>query len=346
MSFFQTAARRRLVNVSAARKKEVVDIGEISPLSVAKWWVASASHEAYAIFAGGETSSTPTFTSTADAYDSSLTKLSTPSLSAATRMRSKGTTVGQYAIFGGGSISGSHSNIVNAYNSALTRSNPTALSVARIHLNTTNIGIYALFAGGQVNTVGSTAVDAYNESLTRTQPTALSQARGWLGAQSNSSYALVAGGYASTSDTGVVNAYNQNLTRTNPSPLSVARQPRLATATLGEYIFIGSSGGVYKVVDVYDGTLTRLTAAQTRTAIVNRSAVTLNEYVIFGAGGAAASPINEVDIYDSSLTRTNGPTFNVARTIYGAATIGRYAIFAGGSSGGSAKNTVEAFALV
>ena len=63
------------------------------------------------------------------------------------------TTVGDYALFGGGSSS----SVVDAYNSALARSTPTGLSQARANLAATTVGRYALFGGG----ASSDVVDAY-----------------------------------------------------------------------------------------------------------------------------------------------------------------------------------------
>ena len=61
------------------------------------------------------------------------------------------TTLGNYALFGGGKTPGSGSspiasNSVDAYNQSLTRSTPTVLSVARYWAAATTIGNYALFA--------------------------------------------------------------------------------------------------------------------------------------------------------------------------------------------------------
>ena len=53
------------------------------------------------------------------------------------------TTVGNYALFGGGN----YKDTVDAYNTSLTRSTPTALSVARQGLTATTVGTYALFGG-------------------------------------------------------------------------------------------------------------------------------------------------------------------------------------------------------
>ena len=72
------------------------------------------------------------------------------------------TTVGDYALFGGGTT-GSSSNVVDAYNASLTRSTPTALSTARYQLAATTVGDYALFGGGTTGN-SSSVVDAYTAS--------------------------------------------------------------------------------------------------------------------------------------------------------------------------------------
>ncbi len=66
------------------------------------------------------------------------------------------TTVGDYALFGGGDTP--VSNVVDAYDTSLTRTTPTALSVARGYLAATTVGNYALFGGGWTT---SNVVDAY-----------------------------------------------------------------------------------------------------------------------------------------------------------------------------------------
>jgi hypothetical protein len=68
------------------------------------------------------------------------------------------TTVGNYALFGGGYTS-DHFDTVDAYNTSLTRSTPTVLSVARSSLAATSIGNYALFGGGTNRSIN--VVDAY-----------------------------------------------------------------------------------------------------------------------------------------------------------------------------------------
>ena len=106
-------------------------------------------------------------------------------------------------MFGGGITRSSNSNVVDAYDTSLTRSTPTALSQARSYLAATTVGDYALFGGG---TGYSAVVDAYDTSLTRTNPTKLSQARRDFAATTVGNYALFGGGYVG-SQSNVVDAY-------------------------------------------------------------------------------------------------------------------------------------------
>ena len=78
-----------------------------------------------------------------------------------------GASVGNYALFGGG-YAGSYTDVVDAYNTSLTRSTPTALSVARYSLAGASVGDYALFGGGYTSSYSASAVvDAYDNSHTR-----------------------------------------------------------------------------------------------------------------------------------------------------------------------------------
>ena len=70
------------------------------------------------------------------------------------------TTVGNYALFGGG-LGSSRSNVVDAYNTSLTRSTPAALSEKKQCLAATTVGNYALFGGGTAGSSRSNVVDAY-----------------------------------------------------------------------------------------------------------------------------------------------------------------------------------------
>ena len=101
------------------------------------------------MFGGGEASSR---LSTVDAYNTSLTR-STPTALSVARSYLAATTVGNYALFGGGIVS----ETVDAYDTSLTRSIPTVLSQWRRFLAATTVGNYALFGGGEYDAT----VDAY-----------------------------------------------------------------------------------------------------------------------------------------------------------------------------------------
>ena len=148
------------------------------------------------MFGGGSNNSSNL--STVDAYDTSLTRTNPTALSQA-RDNSAATTVGSYALFGGGN--NPSLSTVDAYNTSLTRTTPTALSQARSILAATTVGNYALFGGGDFPS--SSTVDAYNTSLTRSIPKPLSLPMDHLAATTVGDYALFGEGTT-------VNAYYVN----------------------------------------------------------------------------------------------------------------------------------------
>ena len=77
------------------------------------------------------------------------------------RERPVATSVGNYALFGGGHSGTDYLSTVDAYDTSLTRTTPTALSVARDGLSATTVGNYALFGGGYNGTDRLSTVDAY-----------------------------------------------------------------------------------------------------------------------------------------------------------------------------------------
>jgi len=252
------------------------------------------------------------------------------------------TTLGNYALFGGGLATG-YSAVVDAYDTSLTRSTPTALSFAREYLSATTVGNYALFGGGEAGSY-SAVVDAYDTSLTRTTPTALSVARRYMDSTTIGDYALFGGGYLYNT----VDAYDTSLTRTTPTALSVARSS-LAATTLGDYALFG--GGctsdyalpetVSAVIDAYNISLTRSTPTTLSVARTDTSATMIDDYALFGGGfdGTAESAV--VDAYDASLTRSTPTALSVARRNVSTTTTGDYALFGGGYGGGA--SAVDAY---
>ena len=262
------------------------------------------------------------------------------------------TTVGNYALFGGG-ISNMDTTVVDAYNHNLTRSTPTQLSVKKFKLAATTVGNYALFAGGfdyalEISSLSN--VDAYNESLTRSTPTSLSVARGDLAATTVGNYALFVGGEGPVNNYhSTVDAYNTSLTRSILSSLSVARGD-LAATTVGDYALFGGgstgwSGSYYSNVDACSSNLIRTTATALSVARDSLSAATVGDYALFGGGRSYASgsgylSYSTVDAYNSSLTRTNPTPLSSSRYDKDATSVGNYVLF-----GGDHGSQVDAYYL-
>ena len=146
-------------------------------------------------------------------YPTELVKRTTIALSKG-RYELAATTVGGYALFGGGIDASGRSIVVDSYSTSLVRRTPTSLSEGRRALAATTVGGYALFGGGY-GTSSSIVVDAYDTSLVRSTPTSLSEGRHALAATTVGGYALFGGGYG-TSDfyNALVDAYT---TRGNTS---------------------------------------------------------------------------------------------------------------------------------
>lgn len=251
------------------------------------------------------------------------------------------TSVGNYALFGGGA-GDSISDTVDAYDASFTKTIPTALSVARYSLAATKIGNYALFGGGY-NGNATNAVDAYNTSLTKTTPTALSSARYSLSATNIGNYALFAGG---SGNSDVVDAYDTSLTRTIPTALSVPKFVMAAT-TIGDHALFGGgrSGRITSaVVDAYNSSLTKTIPPELSVARVELAATSVGNHALFG-GGNKGDNQKVVDAYDVSLTRTIPTELSVARSSLAATTAGNHALFGGGGGVGVAthSNVVDAY---
>ena len=245
------------------------------------------------------------------------------------------TTVGNYALFGGGSSYSSTSvyhSTVDAYDTSLTRTTATNLSQKREGLAATTVGNYALFGGGysySSTSVYHSTVDAYDTSLTRTTATDLSQGRYGLEATTVGNYALFGGGYSSST----VDAYDTSLTRTTATDLSQGRYG-LAVTTVGNYALFGG-GSSSSTVDAYDTSLTRTTATDLSQYGHNLAATTVGNYALFGGGIGSST----VDVYNASLTKTTATDLSQKREGLAATTVGNYALFGGGMhSSGSDKN--------
>lgn len=222
------------------------------------------------------------------------------------------TTIGNYALFGGGStnrISGPARATVDAYSKDLVRSTPSALSQARSNISAASVGEYALFAGGEYieQASGSPAsyvvatVDAYSTNLTRSTLTELSQARQNPAAATVGGYALFAGGISNAfrgTPSDVVDAYDESLTRTTPTALTLSVKFSAAASVSNYAVFASASTNR---VHAYNTSLTRsLPAPLSWTPSSSNGDIagaTAGNYMIFVGE-------SKIDAYDSFLTKT------------------------------------------
>lgn len=277
-----------------------------------------------------------------------LEKWGTATPLSSARRQLAATTVGDYALFGGGIPSNANnSKIVDAYNSSLVHSVPTAFTNVRYSLAATRIGNYALFGGGSgsTGTAVTKTVEAYDASLTHSSTHELSIARQGLAATRVGNYALFGGGKDySDSYSNVVDAYNLSLTSSTPSTLSTART-LLAATTVGDYALFGGGyrGSYSKIVNAYNTSLTRTTPTALNTSRRQLAATTVGDYALF-AGGYNGTYLDVVNAYDTSLTRSTPAVLTSVRAHLAATTIGTYALFGGGCiSSSSYSSTVDVY---
>ena len=259
-----------------------------------------------------------------------------------------GTTNGNYALFAGGSDSSHYYDVVNIYDTNLTRFTGANLSQARAFLAATTVGNYAIFGGGLFkssntgNSIPSGCVDAYNNTyFTKSNPTTLSTQRSSPAAATIGNYALFAGGYDGSAggdgylDT--IEVYDNNLNKiTSPAALLSEEKSGPAATTVGNYVLFGGGSDYYiKTVDAYNASLAKTTVATLNKGRGELAATTVGDYALFGGGYNPYADGNKyydtVDVYYKTLTKTTPLVLSQARSELAATTVGDYAIFAGGS---------------
>ena len=336
---------------------ELTYYGTVTALDIQRYNLAATTVGDYALFGGGYGNfNGTTYFATVDVYDETLTKLNSIELSTNSgRYSLAATTVGNYALFGGGygnfngTLMSNQKNIVDAFDTSLTLTTPLGLYNHAQSMGATTVGDYALFGGGYNNDNSALAyVTGYDSSLTRnTSVDAFNQARCHLAATTVGNYALFGGGKYSTINS-YVDAYDTSLTRTSPTSLSYATC-HLAATTVGNYaLFAGGdndAGLYYATVNAYDTSLTRTIQTDLSVNRGRLAATTVGNYAMFG-GGYSNAYREYVDAYDTSLTRTTPTNLSVGRGYFAATAVGNYALFGGGFSGSSSyQNIVDVYTI-
>ena len=293
-------------------------------LSVARSRLAATTVGDHALFGGGCSSTggvhdenySYTPHSTVDAYQKGSLTRSNPSSSLRyTVYALAATTVGDYALFGGGRSASAGISAVDAYQKgSLTRSNPpSSLRANNCELAATTVGDYALFGGGSPkpgDQGGSNSVDAYQKgSLTRSTPTSLSVGRTRVIAFSIGDYAVFLGGESYNSSTGkndgfsTVDVYHKDsLTRSNPVILETSKGSRAAATVLGDYALLGpfsSSSTSSTNIEVIDKSFTYV-QFYNKAAALKGAATTLEDYALFAggiSGGESQDAVMAIALY-------------------------------------------------
>ena len=257
------------------------------------------------------------------------------------------TTVGDYALFGGGFNGSKVYATVDTYTSSLVKGTAADLTTARQTLAATTVGDYALFGGGYDGSTYSAIVNTYTSSLVRTNATKLSVARQNLAATTVGNYALFGGGKAS-SESKVVDTYTSSLVKGTATDLSNGRW-NLAATTVGDYALFGGGGNTatstYRAtVDTYNANLVKGTATNLSTAKYQLAATSVGDYALFGGGGTNnTTPKATVDTYTLALVKGTTTNLSVSCFRLAATSVGDYALFGGGHDGSDKIATVDAY---
>ena len=263
------------------------------------------------------------------------------------------TSIGNYALFGGGINGSTCSKSVFAYDASITETKPSELIDERQWLAATSVGNYAIFGGGmrdKSQTSVTSHYETYDTSLTHNGGLnmSLSLARNKLAATSVGNYALFGGGASKNNiQQKTVDAFDTSLTQTIPTVLSLGRS-KLAATRVGNYALFGggynSNGKI--TVDAYDASLTRTNPTGLSVGRYELAATSIGDYALFGGGQKKSTAYSDayesaVDAYDTSLTRTIQTSLSSERGGLAATSIGNYAFFGGGS-----KNTLDVYTVL
>lgn len=253
------------------------------------------------------------------------------------------TATGGYALFAGGN-NGNYSNVVDAYNRSLTRTNPAGLEKYGVHI-ATSVGQYAIIATNDLSSSFISGVAdsyvIYDKSLTKISNNigTTVEARTSKGAANVGNYALFAGGnlirqFGAGEPVNTINAINSSLTL---SSIALPKAKRaVCGGKVGNYaLFAGGLGGgpfnpsYYTDVDAYNVSLTRISVTAIDRGIdsVRCSASIGSSYVLFRVGVADLPPFT-INAYDASLTKRSVTVPNRDSYEMAAASSENYAIFA------------------
>ena len=314
----------------------------------------------YALYAVGS------YSSTVNAYDTSLTRSSPTGLSIA-RTSVGYTHIGNYALFAGGKKSTTvtdNTNRVDAYNTSLTRSQPTALSFSQSSCAGSTNGAYAIFGYGVTNLSTETyskvnKIDCYNSSLTKTSITQTPFHNNAKGTHVGN-YALFVGGQGLNSRTNTVGwtnrveVINQSLTQSYKT-LSSARMA-VGVSHVGDYAILVAGRDLSETtynkygntVECFNSSLTQNSLANWWTRSSGVAGTHTNNFALFGGGSYSKDNSDytyhtNVYSFDASLTKTQLTSVTGKKVAAMANCVGNFALFSTATTTSGSVLNIEVY---
>jgi len=246
-------------------------------------------------------------------------------------------TVGDKAVFAGGTHLNSPSSRVDLYNNSTGSWEPTVqLSKERYGLAAAVLGDELFLAGGWGNSGATARVDIYDDSTGSWSTHFLSEARIDLAGASVGTKVLFGGGWTNTNPSDRVDIYDGSSSTWTTATLSQARGRLSATAVGDKVIFAGgesSAVGDEDVVDIYDDSTGLWSTATLSAPREFMGATTVGAQAIFAGGwdGVLGAPSAVVDIYDDRSGLWTTSSLSAGRWGPTATTVDGRAMFAGGA---------------
>lgn len=254
------------------------------------------------------------------------------------------TTLGEYAVFGGGQTSSNTSNTINTVfaidvNSFLLRLpdmyTPRRFLAAATVKDMSASRAAALFAGGaDANGNNLSTIEVYYQDFTHDEGTlSLPIAAHALAGVTFGDYAIFAGGQGTDTKPVSAAAFSANWTRTILSDLSSPGSAISAACNSNYAIFAGGylDSGISSSVTAYDSTLVKATSpSPLSSGRVWMASGTAGDYALF-VGGETSGPVASVaEAYDKNLNKVSGANFPWGIRGAAATSLGSYLLITGG----------------
>jgi hypothetical protein len=235
-------------------------------------------------------------------------------------------TIGDVAIFAGGTTQGAPSNAVDIYDRATRQWTTATLSVGRTSPGTVTVGTKILVAGGREGSGAvSRVLDVYDIATGGWSATSLSQP--WSGGEG-----ITVGAKALFPGPEAVDIFDAPSGLVTTATLSQPRTGAVLAAVGTRVIFAGGTAenAPSAAVDIYDSATDTWTTASLSQARSEIKVAVVGARALFAGGVSGDQPSTVVDIYDATTGAWSTARLSEARRGIRVAATGNTALFAGG----------------